>query len=78
MIADDAPDLAAIWSSSLSAALQTERAWDVATRFLAPRRLEDSQAELQPDEDTIAAVRLLQEHGRITDLLDWHTGEART
>lgn len=85
-------DLSALWNDCLSslaptscqaagqdpqeALSTTARAWRIATDFFAPRTLEESSLDLNPSEEVIKAVSVLQEVDMISDLLAWHTGTA--
>lgn len=76
-------DIASLWndclsslSSSSSSVESTLEAWTTATTFLAPRSIEASVGEVQPDPEVVEAVKILQERGMIQDLLQWHTGKA--
>lgn len=85
-----AVDIASLWNDCLSslapasrqaagqdaqqALSTTAQAWRVATDFFAPRALDESSLDLNPSEDVVQAVAILQEVDMISDLLAWHTG----
>lgn len=85
-----AVDVAALWNDCLSslaspssqsagqnaqdALSTTAQAWRVATEFFAPRALDESSLDLDPSEEVVKAVSVLQEVDMVSDLLAWHTG----
>lgn len=76
-------DLDTLWESCLATLSSpvgglatTAQAWSTATKYLQPKRIEETNTLSNPPEDVVEAVSLLHELGMIQELLDWHTGRS--
>lgn len=85
-----AVDLSSLWNDRLSSLTPnssqdaghdiqvslstTAQAWRIATDFFAPRALDETSLDMNPSEEVVRAVAVLQEVDMVTDLLTWHTG----
>lgn len=76
-------DFDAIWNATLASITpvggslaNTGVAWQIATDYLLPRKIEESNTLSNPPSQVVEAVSALHELGMIQDLLDWHKGRS--